>query len=58
VHLDEIAEARRQLDEELANLHRALGEVQGPHDPQRAARREEERPRDPQCEQHREGDGE
>jgi hypothetical protein len=32
--LDKIAEVRRQLDEELANLHQALGEKERPHDPQ------------------------
>jgi hypothetical protein len=32
--LDEITEARRQLDEELANLHRALGVEPRPHGPQ------------------------
>jgi hypothetical protein len=31
--LDELAEARCQLDEELANLYRELGEDGGPRNP-------------------------
>jgi hypothetical protein len=54
--LDELAEARRQLDEELANLHRELGEDHEPRNWQPAPL-----PAPQQVlvqEQHREGNGE
>jgi hypothetical protein len=54
--LDELAEARRQLDEELANLHRELGEDHEPRNWQPAPL---PAPRQVLVqEQHREGNGE
>jgi hypothetical protein len=51
-HLDELAEARRQLDEELANLHQELGEERGPRNLPPAPQQV------PVRDQHREGNGE
>jgi hypothetical protein len=56
VRLDELAEARHQLDEELANLHWELGEDQEPHNRQPALLPAPQQV--PVQQQRREGNGE